>query len=260
MTEAVKESLYALKLKGIADNLAFRIEQALKGNMSHIEFLQCILEDEKIRRDQKTYALRLKSSEINPSKSLENFDFAFQPAIDKQQIVNLCKCEFIPKRQKVLFIGQPGCGKSHCASAIGLKALEKGFNVFRIKAKKLVNDLLQTKQAETQEAYIKRFLKLDFVIIDDFALRQYPEGGSGELQGLLDELDERVALAITSNRDFVDWEPFFDDKTIASAFTDRAVNNGTIIRVVEGKSYRTRNYESQDDPDKDQTDDDKDRK
>ncbi len=246
MIDTVKETLYALKLKGIGDNLNFRVEQALKGNMSHVEFLHCVLEDEKIRRDRKAYLLRLKASEINPAKSVENFDFGFQPGIDKQQILNLCKCEFISSKGKILLIGIPGVGKSHCASAIGLKALEKGYNVFRIKAKKLVNELLQTKQAGTQDVYIKKLLKLDFLIIDEFALRQYPEGGSGELQGLLDELDEKVAVAITTNRDFIDWEPFFDDKTIASAFTDRAVHNGTIVRISGGVSYRTRNYERQD--------------
>ena len=255
MIDTVREQLYTLKLPGIADNLVFRIEQALKGNMSHIEFLQSILEDEKVRRDKKTYTLRWKYAEINPSKSLENFDFSFQPAIDKQQIVNLCKCDFISEKGKILLIGRPGCGKSHCAAAIGLKALEKGFHVYRIKAKKLVNQLLQTKQTGTQEAYIKKLLKLDFIIIDDFALRQYPEGGSGELQGLLDELDEQVAVAITTNRDFIHWEPFFDDKTIASAFTDRAVHNGTIVRIIGGRSYRTKNYERIDQGE-DQVDDD----
>jgi DNA replication protein DnaC len=243
MIETVKKALSALKLKGFADNLVFRNEQALKGNMSHIEFLHCLIEDEKIRRDSKAYLIRLKASGVNPSKTLDNFDFAFQPSIDKQQMLELARCEFIRKKGKLLFVGISGSGKSHCVAAIGLKAIEKGFHVLRFKSNKLVDELLKTKRAGTQDSFIKRIMKADFVIMDEFALRPYPEGGTAELQGLLDDLDEHAAVAITTNRDFIDWEPFFDDKTIASAFTDRAVHDGSIIRITGGRSYRTRNYE-----------------
>ncbi len=241
MIETLKESLVQLKLKGFADNLEFRIEQATKGKMNFPEFLQCLVEDEKIRRDKKAYFVRLLNSGLNASKTLDNFDFAFQPSIDKEKITGLATCEFVRRRSKILLLGLSGGGKSHLVNAIGLAAVEKGFHVQKFKSNRLVEDLLKTKKAGSQQAFIKRVIKNDFVIIDEFALRPYPEGGTAELQGLL---DEHCAVAITSNRDFADWEPFFDDKTVASAFTDRAVHDGTIIRITGGKSYRTKNYES----------------
>ncbi len=246
MIEQIKESLLLLKLKGFSDNLSFRLEQATKGKMNYLEFLQCLIEDEKIRRDKKAYFIRLKNSSLNPSKTLDNFDFTFQPSIDYKQISALTSCDFIREKGKLLFIGISGAGKSHLACSIGLAAIEKGFHVQKFKSNKLVDELLKTKHSGTQESFIKKILKNDFVIIDEFALRPYPEGGTAELQGLLDELDEHCAVAITSNRDFIDWEPFFDDKTIASAFTDRAVHDGSIIRISGGKSYRTKNYERMD--------------
>lgn len=246
MTETIKESLLQLKLKGFADNLDFRIEQAVKGKMNFAQFLQCLIEDEKIRRDRRAYFVRLKQSGLNASKTLDNFDFAFQPSIDKSKIAELMACDFVRKKSKILFLGLSGGGKSHLANAIGLAAVEKGFHVQKFKSNRLVEELLKAKSTGGLSNLIKKIMKNDFVVIDEFALRPYPEGGASELQGLLDELDECCAVAITSNRDFSDWEPFFDDKTVASAFTDRAVHDGSIIRITNGKSYRTRNYENKD--------------
>lgn len=129
-------------------------------------------------------------------------------------------------------------------NGLGLKAIEKGYAVLRYNANDLAEQLLMAKKDKTYKDFLAKILKADLVIWDEFAIRPFPEGGLEELFALLEKLDETSALAFTSNRDFVDWRPFFADNTIASAFTDRAVNKSTIIKIV-GASYRIRNFDRQ---------------
>lgn len=110
MSHQIKEDLKELNLRAIADNIEFRLEQALKHSMSHLEFLRCLLEDEKNRRQKKAFLAKLKVSKLNPGKTLENFDFDFQPSLNKSLVLELARCEFIEKHGKILFVGLSGCG------------------------------------------------------------------------------------------------------------------------------------------------------
>jgi len=138
-------------------------------------------------------------------------------------------------------IGLNGVGKSHILNGIGLKAIEKGYSVLRVNANKLAESLMASRKNGSYKEFTKAIYKTDFIIIDEFALRPFVAGGTEEMFALLQDLDENNAVGITSNRDFADWKSFFADYTLASAFTDRAVHQATVIKVESGTSYRFRN-------------------
>ncbi len=242
--EELKQCLLSLRLKGFAENLEQRVKEAINGGISYTEFLQMLAEDEKARRTTNAFQLRLRSSGLQPGKTLGNYKFSLQPSIDQKQINQFATCEFIKTKEKIILIGQSGVGKTHLANALGLKVIEKGYSVLRFNANDLAEQLLMAKREGGYQEMASKILKADFVIWDEFAIRPFPYGGLEELFALLQKLDETTAVAFTSNRDFSDWQPFFADNTIASAFIDRAVNKATIIKIV-GNSFRLRNSERQ---------------
>jgi DNA replication protein DnaC len=244
--EQLKQSLLDIKLKGFADNVDNRIRQALSIRMDYQEFLSLLIEDEKMRRNGKAFQLRLKNSNLRPTKTLDNYKFNLQPSIDVKLIHSLANCDFIKNAEKLIFVGKSGTGKTHCANGLGLKAIAKGYSVIRFNSNDLAEQLLMAKKDKRYVEFTNKILKSDFVIWDEFAIRPYPQGGLEELFALLEKLDENVSMALTSNRDFADWTPFFSDNTIASAFTDRIINKSTIIKVL-GDSYRIRTVDKNQD-------------
>ncbi len=241
--EEIKKDLVSLRLKGVADNLEFRISQAEASGSSFIDFIRGVIEDEKVRRERKRYEKRLLASDLKPLKTLENYDFALQPTINRDLVMQLAKCDFIKKRDKIIAMGVSGIGKSHIINGIGLFAIEKGFIVLRYCSNELADKLLLARKEKTYNELISKITKADFVILDEFSMRPCCEGGMDELFALMEKLDESVSVAITSNRDFKDWNTYFSDNTIASAFTDRAINNAILIKVEAGTSERQKNFE-----------------
>jgi DNA replication protein DnaC len=200
------------------------------------------VEDEQIRRTRKSYEKRLKGSGLKPDKTLDNYIFSQQPEINRDLIYNLASCEFILRKEKIVAQGKPGLGKSHILNGIGICALEKGYTVYRYNVNDLVESLLEAKEKRTYNQFVKKILKAHFVILDEFAIRAFPPGGIDELFALLDKLDEAVSLAVITNRQFEEWAPFFADNTMASAFTDRMINNAYLIKVKDGVSQRQINF------------------
>lgn len=249
MMDALEKDLQALRLKGMADNLRFRVEQAATHKIGRMDFLATLVEDELARRGRKDYQKRFAASDLKGHKTLETYDFLLQPAIGKEMIDRLATCEFIKNKDKLLLMGVSGVGKSHLCNGIGIRALEKGYTVYRYNSHDLVDSIFVHKKAGTYKIFLKKILGADLVILDEFAIRQYPEGGTDELFAILEKLDERVSIALTTNRDFRDWQAFFPDSTIASAFTDRMINNAIMIKVEKGISERQKNFERKNKPD-----------
>lgn len=241
--EALKKDLIKLRMKGMAENLDYRLQQAHDSGMSAEDFLKCVVEDEMIRRERKAYNKRLSASGLNSIRTLEEYLFENQPSVNRDVVTKLATCEFINQKDKVICMGLNGCGKSFILNAIGLKAIEKGYGVLKFTAYRLAEQLLRERSEKTYDRFLKKLLKTNFIIINEFASRTFPPGGTDELFDLLDELDEAVSIGITTNRDFKDWKQYFADNTKASAFTDRIINNAVLIKVTSGTSERQKNFE-----------------
>jgi DNA replication protein DnaC len=235
--EALKDRLRALRLKGFASNLENRIQQALAAHLSYEDFLALLTEDQEALKFTHAYQTRLRKSNLDARKTLDNYLYAKQPSVNPKQIAQLATCEFIKSKSKLVIIGISGVGKSHLCGGIGLRAIEKGYKVLQHNSNDLVDLLLQAQKKGTYNILVKDLCAVDLMILDEMCLIEYPPGGSILLLRLLEKLDEHTSVAFTSNRDLSDWVPFFPDEVVASAFVDRTVHQATIIKII-GNSNR----------------------
>jgi DNA replication protein DnaC len=235
--EALKDRLKNLRLKGFVNNLEIRIQQAMAANLSYEEFLSLLTEDQEALKFTQGYQSRLRKSNLDACKTLDNYLFAKQPNVNAKQIAQLATCDFIKNKSKLIIIGISGVGKSHICGGIGLRAVEKGLKVLRYNSNDLVDLLLKSQKKDTYNEFVKEICSVDFVILDEMCLIEYPPGGSILLMRLLEKLDEHIAVGFTSNRELSEWAGYFPDDVVASAFVDRTINHATIIRIT-GDSNR----------------------
>jgi DNA replication protein DnaC len=235
--EAVREKMKFLRLSGANASLESRNRYALDNKCSYLEFLEMLLEDECVRRKSNGLERKLKTSRLDPSKTLEAFDFRFQPDIDKRQIQELASCRFINDRQNIIFMGKPGVGKTHLANAIGLSALHQGLEVMLVHANTLIDDLYRYKADGRYQAALRKYKRLDLLIIDELGFKRIPRNGLDDFFDVIRSRYETGSIIITTNRTFEDWGSLFEDPVMASAIIDRLIHHAQIIKIA-GNSYR----------------------
>lgn len=229
--------LKRLRLSGILDTLEVRNQQALSEKWSYIEFLGRLATDEVERRGAKQLELRLRRGQVDTTKSLESFDFDFNPGFNRRQIYDLATCEFIRQRRNCLIVGQTGVGKTHLAQALSHEAARKGFDVVFTTAHRL---LLHLQAGRAEGLYARRlaaYLKPDLLVLDDFGLRPLPPNGPEDLYDLIDGRYERRSILVTSNRAPDEWAEILGDPLLANAGLDRLLDRAHIVEIT-GRSYR----------------------
>jgi len=229
--------LKKLRLSGVLNSLELRTKQAAEGDLSHCEFLLRVLMDEIERRDAKQLDMRLRRASFEHAKSLEDFEFAFNPKIPKSEIIDLATGSFIRKRENVCLIGPSGVGKSHIAQALGHRACLAGHSVLYICAHKMLVELRAARADDTHERKMLRLQKPDLLIIDDLGLRALVGDEPIDLYDIIRARYERASTIFTSNRALTEWPPMSKDELLASAAMDRLLHNAHIIEIV-GNSYR----------------------
>lgn len=233
----LKPRLVRLKLSGMLESLEERIREALEEKWDYSHFLHRLLTDEVERRDHKQLCRRLAKSGLEPDKTLETFDFAFNPRIHAPTIRELASCGFLEKAECVFLLGPSGVGKSHLASAIGHEACRRGHDTLY----RAVFDLLKwigTGRGDgTHERRLLQTIRLPLLILDDFGLQSLSENMQADLFEIIKGRYGSASTIITSNRDFNEWPEVFSNPLIASAAMDRLVHRAVKI-VIEGRSYR----------------------
>lgn len=233
----LKPRLVRLKLSGMLENLEERIREALEEKWDYSHFLHRLLTDEVERRDHKQLCRRLAKSGLDPEKTLETFDFAFNPRIHAPAIRELAGCGFIEKSECVFFLGPSGVGKSHLASAIGHEACRRGHDTLYKAAFDLLKWIGAGKGDGTHERRLLQTIRLPLLILDDFGLQPLSESMQADLFEIIKGRYGIASTVITSNRDFSEWPEVFSNPLIASAAMDRLVHRAVKI-VIEGRSYR----------------------
>jgi len=229
--------LKKLRLSGIVQTLEMRTRQAAEDSLSHPEFLFRLLTDEVERRDARQLELRMRRASFDHAKSLEDFNFAFNPKIPKAKILDLSTCRFITRRENICLVGQTGVGKSHIAQALGHRACMAGHTVLYTPAHALLNKLKAARADDSYDKKLVRFTAPDLLIIDDLGLRPLKGEEPVDLYEIIRLRYERGALIITSNRAIEEWPPLFGDKLLAGAAMDRLLHHAHVI-AIEGESYR----------------------
>jgi DNA replication protein DnaC len=205
-----------------------------------VEFLSRLLEDEIERRAQKQLSLRLRRATLNTTKTLEGFDFAFNPHINRQQILNLATCDFIREKRNALLCGPTGVGKTHLAQALGQESARQGFDVLLISVQKLLAHLNGGRADGSWERRFNNFLRPDLLILDDFGLKPIQPPGPEDLYDIINERYEKGSILLTSNRAPSEWPDIFLDPLLASAGLDRLLDRAEVV-VIRGASYRAQN-------------------
>ena len=237
----LKPKLTRLKLSGITETLAMRIAQAMNEKWSFSQFLDMLLSDEVERRDFKQLGRRLTRSGLEPEKSLERFDFQFNPRIHEATFRELATCGFLQQQENLFLVGPSGVGKSHLAQAIGHEACRRGHEVLYRRTAVLM-DWIQAGHGDgTHARRLKQVRSVALLLLDDFGLTPLSESQQADLYELICERYEKQSTVITSNRDFNEWPRVFSNPLMGSAAMDRLVHRAVKI-VIEGKSYRVDSF------------------
>jgi DNA replication protein DnaC len=230
--------LKQLRLSGILEYLEARNREAIEEKLSYSEFLALLIQDEVCRREQKKYDHRVRRAGFRSEKSIETFDFAFNPKINQAQIFDLANCGFIKEKVCVLIAGPCGTGKSHIAQALGRSAVQNGYDVLFTTQSRLVQQLHSARATDTYERRFSALAKVPLLVIDDFGLKPLRSPHDEDFHDLVAERYERTSTIITSNLDFSEWGEAFPNRLLGAATIDRLRHAAHVI-TLDGKSYRS---------------------
>jgi DNA replication protein DnaC len=239
MKDSLQSTLRQLRLSGLAQTLDVRLQEAASHQLSHAEFLELILQDELLVRDERQIQRRVKAAAFRELKPLDEFEWSFNPALPKKQIFDLATCRFVREHRDALLIGPPGTGKSFIAQTVGFQAIKQGFTVLYRSIFDVVRDFLHDEVLGDDDKVLTRYLKPDLVIIDDMGMKQLPRRSGEVLFEIVMRRYETRSTIMTSNRPLEDWGKLIGDVPSATAILDRFLHHAEVL-TFSGKSYRLR--------------------
>lgn len=237
MNQHLVHAIRRLRLSGLLASLELRLQEAASHSIPHEQFLELILQDELNARGQRLIEKRCKKARFRDRKSLEDFDWNFNPTIKRQPIYQLASCAFIREHRDVLFLGPPGLGKSHIAQSLGNAAIRAGFDVLYQSIFDLVRELQSERSPAELDRTMDRYLKADLLIVDDFGLKTLPAKAGEILLELILRRYENRSTIMTSNRPIEEWGKLLNDVPTATAILDRFLHHAEVIHFT-GRSFR----------------------
>lgn len=229
--------LKKLRLSGVLQSLELRLNQAREDNLPYEEFLFRIVSDEVERRDGKQLEQRVRRANFEHAKTLEDFDFQFNPGVPKGKVIDLATCSFIEHRNNVLLLGPTGVGKSHIAQSLGHRACRLGKAVLYVPAQDLFKQLRAARADGSYDRKMLRFTSVDLLIIDDLGLRPLRDDEPIDLYEIIRARYEKQSTIITSNRTAQEMGALFGDPLLASAAMDRLLHDAHVL-ILDGASFR----------------------
>lgn len=236
----LKSRLKEFKLAGIYNCLEERLSYAHKKSLGHTEFLELLMEDEFNNRNSNGYKKRYSKAKLPAHKTMDDFDFSFQTSIDKKLINDCATCNFIREKHNVVFIGNPGTGKTHLSLAIGINALKKGFKVLFTSVSEMLQALNGSKADNSYYQKVSYYLMPDLLILDELGFKKLPHYSADDFFEIISKRYENGSVIITTNKAFEQWGDIFADQILASAILDRIVHYSTVFKI-NGPSYRAKN-------------------
>lgn len=212
---------------------------AAGSNLDYTRFLLALAEQEVNQREHNMVQRRVKAARFPVFKELADFDFSLVPTLNKAEILDLTRGEYLQQRQSIIFVGNPGLGKTHLATGIALAACRQKRKVRFWTAASLVNELLQAQDEHRLHRFIAQALKLDLVVLDELGFIPFSANGSQVLFTFCSEIYERLSFILTTNLKFADWVQVFGDERLTAALLDRLTHHAHIIELV-GESHRFR--------------------
>jgi DNA replication protein DnaC len=236
----LQRALRQLRLGGMATVLETRLHQAQAETMAPIDLISCLINDELSRRGDRLLERRRQQAAFrDPLKTLDNFDFTFNPKMNRSLVFDLATCAFIAKREDGLFLGPGGTGKSHLAQAIGQSAILQGYRVLYRETHVLLDELAEAVIDGTRKQFMELLTTVPLLIIDDFGMRKLPLTAAEDLLEIVMRRYERVSTVLTSNRPVEDWGKMLGDVAAVSAMLDRLLHHGHLLKCGP-RSWRTK--------------------
>lgn len=238
--DVVAEKCSALKLVHAAQCLPELVEEATRDNLPPIQFFDQVLEREIERKNERRIQTSLRLSGLPTGKTLEGFDWTFQPRADRGKIDALATCAYVRAKDNVLFMGPPGVGKSHLAVALGVKAIKNGFSATHFVLDDLMHVLRGDAAIPPRRLKAKRYLNSALLIIDEVGFRPLDRLEANLFFRLVSARYEKGSIILTSNKHVRDWpEIFAGDEVLTTAILDRLLHHVHIVHI-DGRSYRLR--------------------
>lgn len=215
------------------------LKTAAEQDLSHLDFLEGLFQEEIDRREHRGLQQKLKQARFPAHKTLEVFDFSFCPSVHKKQLLDLATLSFLDRKENVVFLGPPGVGKTHLAIALGLKACDNAQKVQFFTAASLLTELRKTLADNSTGQYLRHLNRTPLVIVDEIGYLPLDREQAHLFFQFVSERYEKASLILTSNKSFREWGEIFSDPVIASAMLDRLLHHATVFNI-QGESYRLR--------------------
>ena len=235
--DRIQENMKKLKLYKSQERLDGLLQKASKEKWSYSDFIEAMVSEEVEYKQQKNISMRTAIARLPYIKTLEHFDFSFQPGIDKKQLYDLSACRFVADGENVIFLGPPGVGKTHLAIALGVKAITGGYRVLFMHSTALITSLAKAYSEGKLEDKLKQYCIPKVLIIDEIGYLPIDRQGANLFFQLISRRYERGSLILTSNQRFGKWGEVFGDPVIATAILDRILHHSTVVNI-KGESYR----------------------
>lgn len=237
VTASLTENLQSLRLTHMVKELESALRQARESGLDYTEFLLRLTEHEIRIRSENRLKRRLQEARFPLLKTMEGFDFASAPELDKRLIRQLCTGDYVKERKNVIFLGKSGTGKTHLATALGVEACRQGVRTRFTTACGLANELIETRHDKDLQRVLKRYAGYGLLILDELGYIPFSREGAELLFQVLAERHERGSVVITSNLGFGDWTQVFGDANLTAALLDRLTHRAHIIECT-WESYR----------------------
>jgi DNA replication protein DnaC len=236
-TMLLKHHLKALRLPSILEECEKVAQRCAKDNVDHLAFLLQLCEIELLDREKRSTERRLKAARFPNSKTLENFDFSAQPSLNRVLIAELMRCEYVERREAVILIGNPGTGKTHLATALGMEACHRGKRVRFHRVTELVTQLMEAREERQLMRMKSQLAKLDLLILDELGYVPASKLGAELLFDVISTAYERQSLIVTTNLPFGQWTEVLGSERLTGAVLDRLTHRCHILEA-NGESYR----------------------
>ncbi|MFX0546110.1 IS21-like element helper ATPase IstB [Roseovarius sp. S1116L3] len=241
LLDRIRGALVGLKMPRAMEALDHTVQRLEKGEITAIEAIDALLSEEYATRETRRIDVALRTSKLLPVKTLESFDFSFQPSLDRERIAALAQLDFVRRAEVVHFLGPPGTGKSHLATALGVAAVKAGRQVYRASLAELIDALAKAERQGQLAEKIRFFTRASLLIVDEIGYLPISQGGANLFFQLVNARYEKGAMILTSNRGFAEWGEVFGDPVVATALLDRLLHHAVVVQI-EGASYRLRSH------------------
>jgi DNA replication protein DnaC len=240
--ESLKDDLGYLQLGHAAEIFASLADQAKAEGWSHVEYLAAVMAEQAAATTNRRLAARMRYARFPYRRRLEDFDFDFQPSVDRKLVADLASLRFIGEGRSLLFLGQPGCGKTHLAVALATKAVEAGYRGYFSTADELVVTLSRARAEGTFAAKLRNYTAPTVLVLDDVGLLPMArDGASAFFHVIANRYDKGVPTLVTTNRGLPGWGTVFGDDVVASAVLDRLLHKAVVFNI-RGPSWRVREH------------------